>query len=337
MTSTSKNKQEMINTYKPLIYIIPKDSSNLNQIVSKKINEIENNQIVKSNDNNSEIASWARNIASFAYVYFVARQPEIILAESIFNLVKKSISKATQKEESSDIGIESEELINSQNKMAQFLEEIDISDWEDFVEQIPFKSIPEELDFPPGHPLPNRFYRVHPLKKKNNRYIPIERFDSLLYEERESELRKILVDLGATEISIQEISSRKNQGSAEAKASFAGAGGVGAGIDGNNEKSNSVNEVIELKPKNWIAENFKPDKYSWLPYEPKWETMVHARLEGGGLSYSIELTSDTSFSLSAQLGLTEGILDNLASLGVEGEFSGLRQEKKIFKVKFINV
>ena len=53
--------------------------------------------------------------------------------------------------------------------------------------------------------------------------------------------------------------------------------------------------------------------------------------------HSIELTSDTSFSISAQLGLTEGILENLASLGVEGEFSSLRQEKKIFEVKFIDV
>ncbi len=221
--------------------------------------------------------------------------------------------------------------------MAQFLEKIDLSDWIDFTEQIPFASIPEELDFPPGHPLPSRFYRVHPLKKKKNRYIPVEIFDSLLYKERESELIKILVDLGATEICIQELSSSKTQGSAEAKASLKGAGGVSGETKGENKKFISADQVMTLNPKNWTAESFKSDEYSWLPYEPDWESIVHARLKGGCVSSSVELTSDTSFSISAQLGLTEGLLENLGSLGGGGEFSRLRKEKKRFEVKFIDV
>ena len=187
------------------------------------------------------------------------------------------------------------------------------------------------------HPLPNRFYIVHPLPNKNNQYIPLERFDSLLYEERESELKKILVDLGATEIRIQELSNDKIKRNVEGKASLIGAGEANANIDRQEEKSSSADQVMMLKPKNWSSEKFNSKNYSWLAYEPDWESLVYARINGGCLSSSVELTSDTSYSLFAQLGLTEGILDHLASLGVEGEFSGLRQEKKIFKVKFIDV
>ena len=349
---TSEEQKKFINPYKPLIYILPKDSSDLNQIVSNTIKDVKNdyqnivNNVVKisaasEEDTGAGAASVAASVAvgvvSGVGSVLIPVLPAAVTATAVTGIAVILSNIFKNKNDLLNKEKDNNELTVSQNEIEQVLEKIDLSDWIDFVEKIPFASIPEELDFPPGHPLPSRFYRVHPLKKKNNKYIPIEIFDSILYKERESELIKILVDLGATEISVQKLSSSKIQGSPEAKASLIGAGGVSGETKGENEESSSADQVIKLNQKNWNSDNFKSDQYSWLPYEPDWEYIVHARLKGGCLSSSIELTSDTSFSISAQLALTEGLLENLGSLGVGGEFSRLRKEKKRFEVKFVDV
>ncbi|MDJ0637144.1 MAG: hypothetical protein QNJ34_28480 [Xenococcaceae cyanobacterium MO_188.B29] len=345
----SENKKKLIKIYKPFIYILPKDSSDLNQIVSKTFKHLGKNyhNITKTNTN-----SEATNYQLFAAAIAVATTafatgsllPVVVITGSFASLGSIVITGASiyasinkHKEDSFNQEKNDTKSIVSQNEIEQTLEKIDFSNWIDFIEQIPFSSIPEELDFPPGHPLPNRFYRVHPLKNKNHQYIPAEQFESLLYKERESELIKLLVDLGATDICVQELSSSKTKESVEGKVSLIGLGEGSFEKNGESQKLSSNSQITKLKPKNWTPENFNPEIYSWLPYEPYWESLVYARLKGGCLSSSIELTSDTSFAISAQLGLAEGLFKNLGSLGFGGEFSRLRKEKKRFEVKFIDV
>ncbi|MGK7894675.1 MAG: hypothetical protein AB4372_13875 [Xenococcus sp. (in: cyanobacteria)] len=323
MSHTSEEGNKLKNIYKPLIYINAKKTLKFDQIISKTINEVGDIQVQDSINNSGKISTLIDIIMSAV--------PFAPLAVYLFRFLLEQYEDDVRKQRDEN------EFLTDSNTLTKFLEKIDISDWIDFTEQFSFASIPEELDFPPGHPLPNHFYRVHPLKKKKNRYIPVEIFDYLLYKERESELIKILVDLGATDIYIQELSSSTTQGSAEAKASLIGAGGVTGEIGGKNEESSLADRLMKLNPKNWTSETFKSDEYSWLPYEPDWESLVHARIKGGCVSSSVELTSDTSFSISAQLGLTEGLLENLGSLDGRGEFSRLRKEKKRFEVKFIDV
>ena len=76
----------------------------------------------------------------------------------------------------------------SLDKAVKTLKQLNLENWKSFVETISLSSIPNDLEFPPGHPLPEHLYRVHPLKSKGNKYIPIETFDTLLYDEREAEL-----------------------------------------------------------------------------------------------------------------------------------------------------
>ncbi len=200
---------------------------------------------------------------------------------------------------------------------------------------IPYSDIPENYEFPPGHPQIGSLYLAHPLKSKNQFYIPYTLFDSLLYSERENELMRILVDLGATEIEIQELASGKIEGSVKAGGQIQGAGGVETDIRGETQQSNKKSRVIKLRGKNWEPDmNFNKTQYSWLPFEPAWESLVYARLEGGCIESSIELTSETLNSISAQLGLTDGLLKNIGSLETGAGFSMNRQEKKLFKVKF---
>ena len=337
MTSTpetSEEQKEFTNPYKPLIYILPKNSleSNSSNSQPQENNEDTNEGIITPALPEGNLLSRAAVLAGTAVLATVL--PGGLFVAPIVNAAIQNVSKNPSQQTEDNNG--EQELTTDKNEITQLLEKTDLSDWVDFVDLISFASIPDELDFPPGHPLPNRFYRVHPLKKKNNRYIPIEIFDSILYKERESELIKILVDLGAKEILIEELIDKKNLGSAQGEVGLVGTGG--ANVEGKiaNERSNSATQITKLNPKNWKPENFKSDEYSWLSYEPEWESLVHARLKGGCLSSSVHLSSDTSFSISAQFGLTEGLLSNFGSLGGGSEFSRLMKQEKKYEVTFID-
>ena len=75
-------------------------------------------------------------------------------------------------------------------------------------------------------------------------------------------------------------------------------------------------------------------EYSWLPYEPAWAAVTHARVKGGCLSASIELTKDSSYSINSELGLAEGILQSFASLETSAAFSRKQHEKRVVYVEF---
>lgn len=340
MSINLEETREFENPCKPIIYILPKESAKLDKTISDIVEVEMENFEVNQKDKGNEIAATA---AAVATAVAAASLPlSLGIATPIVGyLLGKTLDRKNSNITESEASLNPKDFESSSNidrkELKKLLKGIDLSDWDDFVDQIYYTDVPKELDFPPGHPIPGRFYRVHPLKDKINRYIPEEIFDYILYKERESELIKILVDLGATDICIQEISSNALQGIIEGKTTLIGAGGGNIETKGEKEKSNSADRIIKLNPKNWSSENFKSDEYSWLPYEPDWESIVHARLKGGCISSSIELTSDTSFSISAQLGLTEGLLENLGSLGGGGDFSRLRKEKKRFEVRFIDI
>ena len=322
----STNSESVANIYKPLIYILPRESSNLNQLVSPEIQTLEKrvakgyvDVVIDSALATSEtIAGLGLNSISSQFLIWVFKR-------------LKEAQNSTEKD--------SEDSQEIKNELKSYLDRINlnIADWIEFIEQIPFSRTPQEIDFPPGHPLPRRLYRVHPLKKKSNRYIPVEVFDSLLYKEREAELIKLLIDLGAVEITVKDLSSTKSKGGISAKASASAAGGFEAKTEGEREKSSSETRLIKLSQKNWNSEAFNEADYSWLAYEPAWEALVHARLRGACLLSSVELNSDTSYSISASLGLTEGLIQQFADVGGGIEFSNLYKESKLFEVKFIDV
>ena len=314
---------------------------NIEKDLIEEINEFRNKDVqIESRDTIQE--EILKNIAKQVPVELV----ELLLEKILFHFPQYSVAwvdifrrRKRKKNSLSPANNKLEELKEGE-ELAKSLKEKEIRRKDEF-ELIEFPSVPSDLNFYPGHPIAGKSYRVHPLsnklESKKNMYIPVELFDSILYKERESELIKILVDLGATKISIQELSSSKIQGSAEAEASVTGAGGVSGETKGENQQSSSADQVMTLKQKNWTPDNFKSDEYSWLPYEPDWESLVHARIEGDCLSSSFELTSDTSFSIDGEIELTEGLLEKLGSFGVGGEFSRLRKKKKRFEVKFVDV
>ncbi len=196
------------------------------------------------------------------------------------------------------------------------------------------------LAFPPGHPLPGRYYRVHPLRNRANEYIPLTSYDALLYSEREAELIRLLTDLGATRISIGESSQKRRTA------------GAGVGLDakpvleakltagGGKIDTASGARLFELQGRVWSDVcTVKASDYQWLGFEPSWRALLHARLVGRCTSASIEIARDTSFSLAAEASLSGELLAALGAAGAEAHaaYDKSSEERSRFEVAFAPV
>lgn len=324
--------------YQPLLYILPNEKYSLQQTVSSAINSAALTEEESDQTTSRDIilrlvigSAWLGATLTFDLLGVIALLP---FASRIVENVVESSDKylATTGEK--------ESLENKDSNLSNILEALNLEDWSAFIAQIPYSSIPEKLEFPPGHPLPSKLYRAHPLKTKSNKYIPIEAFDSLLYAEREAELIRLLVDLGATKIAIKEKLIGKTLAETKASAEIKGTGGLDTELKGDANKLNESTRTLSLEGKNWNLEmqsSFQEEKYSWLSYEPAWMAVVHARLYGKCLTASIELTNDDSYSLSGKIGLAEGLLQNLVGLDAGASFSRNKATTSLISVEFAPV
>ncbi|KPA98234.1 hypothetical protein [Pseudomonas asplenii] len=205
---------------------------------------------------------------------------------------------------------------------------------------------PEEVKtkgyrFQPGHPIVGKAYRKHPLmeypnSESSNLYIPSDSYDSILLEERESELIKLLVALGATKITITKKTSNKhNEETSGGLTVTAGvAGGGGAEFSVSNEKLNDGLDTREftLSGKKWSTESrVGRENFLWLAYEPSWKAVVFAREYGGCLSASLEIKENTTFSTDKNLELT--VKAKLAEVGAHAGLSAKSAEEKSYLVR----
>lgn len=160
--------------------------------------------------------------------------------------------------------------------------------------------------FQPGHPMAGKSYRRHPLAdfpitETENLYIPSESYDSHVMEERESELIRLLVSLGATRISITKMTSGSQGSRVEASGSL-NAGPIAsaeAGYKANSQLTAAITDtrVFTLSGCPWNAsKQVDRNAFFWLAFEPSWRAVVFAREHGGCTEASIELKENTSFS-----------------------------------------
>lgn len=160
--------------------------------------------------------------------------------------------------------------------------------------------------FPPGHPKTGQLYRLHPLAKlgdsgKEGVYIPDEGYDELLLDEREAELIRLLVELGATRIAISEKLDRNSNAAASASVN-ASATGVGeakveGGMKSNSTELNHESREFKLKGKPWQrGEKLDRSTFAWVAFEPSWGAMVTAREVGECTKAALEIREETTFS-----------------------------------------
>lgn len=192
--------------------------------------------------------------------------------------------------------------------------------------------------FPPGHPLPGRFYRQHPLASSRDDklavFIPLEMFDELLLKEREAELIRVLTDLGASEVTISESESSTSSASGSAKVGVAGGGGVEGGVNAGATSSDSNVRTFSFVGRPW-SEDFEFDRspFGWLDFEPSWDAIAYARVRGGCTEATLTLTRETSFSLGAELGVS-GLMEHLAAVSAEASAERRKAAEHTVKVQF---
>ncbi len=191
--------------------------------------------------------------------------------------------------------------------------------------------------FQPGHPRINKAYILHPLgshkiEEYRNLFIPYETYDEVLYDEREAELVKLLVDLGATKISIEEINATSEKTSASLNCEVGTEAGSGSfGIDGGKtvNQSTDCGRQFILKGKKLVFP-FDRKKYNWLDFEPSWASIVMARCEGECLKAEMFLKEKTSYSI--ELKSSAGLKMAIASGKVDAKLSGFLSDDKGYKV-----
>ncbi|SDY04886.1 hypothetical protein [Pseudomonas sp. NFACC08-1] len=195
--------------------------------------------------------------------------------------------------------------------------------------------------FQPGHPVVGKAYRRHPLSDystpdNGNLYIPSDSYDAILLEERESELIKLLVHLGATKISITKKASDKtrNTVTADASVQVGPAGGGDISYTSKSERDTDTLDTREfsLSGRPWNA-NSKVDRedFFWLSYEPSWKAVVFAREVGGCLTASLEIKENTSFSTDKNFELS--VKAKLVEAGTQAGLSSLSGEEKTYFVR----
>ena len=326
---------------KPLLYILQTGSDSLQTTVSSAINNVANlnkdNQLT-SDDKKPDISQIVARLAIATVVGIIIPYSGLssLLAENIFYKEEKLDNK-TQSKDSKIDSINNQANNDSKIDVSKVIKSFGLESWAAFLDQIPYSSIPEDFEFSPGHPLPGKFYRAHPLKSKSNKYIPIETFDSLLYAERESELIRLLVDLGATKIRIQENQSGTIESGATTNVGITGVGGIETELKGNINKSNKAIREFSLEGMNWTLElkkKIEENEYSWLPYEPAWSAVVHARLYGKCSTASIELTNDNSYSTSGKIGAKEGILQSFTGFDAGASFTRSQNKTSLISAEF---
>ena len=86
---------------------------------------------------------------------------DIILSSLIFPFYPYSFYKTVKKiiTDQKNTQSKEEEKLEENTKLA--LNEFNLEGWSEFITETPYSDIPEDFDFPPGHPLPGKLYRAH--------------------------------------------------------------------------------------------------------------------------------------------------------------------------------
>jgi len=205
-----------------------------------------------------------------------------------------------------------------------------------------------ELDFcfPPAHPLVGETYRLHPLSAhkdsaKAKLYIPESSFDDILLEERESELLKLLVYLGATEVEISKhveslIDDRKS-------------GSIGAGVDSvadaqlnaaatqSSDIHHKNTRMFTLSGKPWkYGDVLDRTNYAWLKFEPTWDALITAREIGGCTSAALEIKESSKYIANKEVSMQLKAKIYSANGSINLMSKDLQNTSYVVKVKFSN-
>ena len=151
------------------------------------------------------------------------------------------------------------------------------------------------VKLPPGHPRDGVLYVGHPAIPSV--YYTPALFHRLCFEHKFCEAINLLMDLGATEISVEHISGWSKEFSANLSVPL-GATEVGTKA-GSSSKAGS-----QLLYKATLAGTENPSVPSnlvWYPHEPTWHQIAEGRLKFGLKDFSLSVRYEDDFGINAGL------------------------------------
>lgn len=186
--------------------------------------------------------------------------------------------------------------------------------------------LPPDIIFPLSKkPQTNSFYIINPVKP--NEYLPYENYEEQLFLDKVRELKRILRNLGATEItytsvkgkSIDELKNLNLNLSAEgadkeSEAKASAAIDFGKRI---NRMSRSGYKIDYAETLNPSEEPSLPSNLHWYENEPEWIDKVEARLHHGLESFDLSISTNNISSLDKEIrfGLNAAYEDLMLKIG----------------------
>lgn len=161
------------------------------------------------------------------------------------------------------------------------------------------KELPN-VDFPVGHPLEDQFYLLHPFLE--NKYIPLQNFENILFRDKVRELSFILQCLGAKSITIESVKGSSVDSIANSDINFKAdaeikihSGGGSRNIKTDSENNSKSRNQLSTKQKFTPTKKpYLPESLIWYNHEPEWQQIYQQRMNGNLDSYSISIKNQFS-------------------------------------------
>ncbi len=166
--------------------------------------------------------------------------------------------------------------------------------------------IPPDIKFPLGRPNANTLYIANPVKP--DEYIPYENHEQALFMDKIRDLKRLLRNLGATEItftsmrgaSIEEFEDKAWSVNVDGRYEIHKASG-GFATKNRREQMNSkglkVDYIEKLNPDKYPV---LPDDLYWFESDPEWKDIVEARLHHNQLHFEQSISTNQVSSLDTQ-------------------------------------
>lgn len=181
-----------------------------------------------------------------------------------------------------------------------------------------------QLQFPVGHPRGKVAYIGHPVDPPV--YIPVADFHRFLFEHKVAEALRLIRSLGAVSVDVVRVEGWDQTVGVALGVALPDAGqtDIGASVTRERGSSRSVLSTMRLKPPQpaWV-----PSDLVWLPHEPLWQEVAHARLESGLDSFVLDVRSTDDY------GVNKGLRALVAKAGLEAGGSFIEHRDTVWRLQ----
>lgn len=159
------------------------------------------------------------------------------------------------------------------------------------------RSEAQALQFPPGHPIEQTLYVAHPALPSV--YYTAANFHRMAFEHKFAEAILLLMNLGASKITVEHVTGWSREFSAKMSAALPEAN-IDATVGQSTESKRSL--LFEAVLNNKRAPSI-PTDLVWYPHEPTWQAVANGRMSFGLTQFSLAVNYVDDFGVNAGLKL----------------------------------